>query len=93
MKEIEEILERIHSLEAGISKEKLLLTFNEAQKYLGFSKYHLRRLCYRKKIPHYKPTERTIFFFRQELDAWVAARPCKRKSSSKGSSPSKSKTS
>lgn len=85
MAQLEEILERLSHLEARLENEKQLMTFEETCRYLRFSKYHLRRLCYRKLIPHYKPTGRTIFFFKQELDKWIRNGSLKKKKSFKHS--------
>lgn len=74
MSELEELKKRVDELEAKVTPVKNLMTFNEAAEYLGFSRAYLYRLCYRKKIPHYKPTERKLFFFMEELDEWVRKR-------------------
>jgi excisionase family DNA binding protein len=53
--------------------DNTLLSFREAQSYLGFSHSYLYRLTSQKLIPHYKPTGKVIFFSKEELQAWVFA--------------------
>lgn len=47
------------------------LTFKEACTYLGYAPSYLYKLTYQKKIPHYKPTGKVIFFSKYELNEWV----------------------
>jgi DNA binding domain, excisionase family len=57
-------------MEATIS-EKSVLTFSEAANYAGFSKSTLYKLTSGRKIPHYKPSGKMVFFEREELDRWL----------------------
>lgn len=50
---------------------KDVLTMKEAQAYTGFSRAYLYKLTHLKKIPHFKPLGKTIFFKRTELVAWL----------------------
>jgi excisionase family DNA binding protein len=55
--------------------QKEVLSFDEARFYLdsinGVSSSYLYKLTSARKIPHYCPTGKLIFFKRSELDAWV----------------------
>lgn len=56
-----------------IMTEKTFMNFDEAAEYLGVAKTSLYNKCYRKQIPHYKPSGGKLYFLRSELDAWIAA--------------------
>lgn len=43
----------------------------EACKYLSISYSTLTKLTKDKKIPFYKPTNRNMYFFKEELDKWI----------------------
>lgn len=57
--------------------EKNILSFEETVEYTGFSDSYLYKLTSGRKIPHYKPTGRKIFFKREEIDAWLLRNPIK----------------
>lgn len=48
-----------------------LLNFVEAAKYLSLSQSHLYKLTSTKRITHYKPGGKIIYFMKSELDDWV----------------------
>lgn len=50
---------------------KDVLTFKEASEYTGISKSYLYKLTSAKKIPHYKPIGKLIYFEKDELDSWL----------------------
>lgn len=50
---------------------KEVLTSEEAARYMGYSMSGLYKLTMRRVIPHYKPTGRSVFFNRKELEAWL----------------------
>lgn len=52
---------------------KNYITFPEACEYLGLSAHYLYKLVGRRRIPHYKPNGKKLFFSVEELDAWIAA--------------------
>jgi len=54
-----------------------LMTVDEACKFLDCSKSHLYKLTSTKKIPHYKPNGKTIFFSKHQLCAWITKNPVK----------------
>ena len=54
-------------------ESKTFMSIDEAAAYLGMANTSLYNKCYRKQIPHYKPSGGTLYFLRSELDAWIAA--------------------
>jgi excisionase family DNA binding protein len=50
------------------------MRLEEAAKYLGVSKSHLYKLTSKSEIPHYKPSGKTIYFCRKDLDTWALRR-------------------
>lgn len=55
--------------------QKEVLSFEEARIYLdNISSSYLYKLTSARKIPHYCPTGKLIYFKRSELDAWVFAK-------------------
>ena len=52
---------------------KEVLTSDEAASYMGVSKTYLYKLTMGKKIPHYKPMGKMVYFNRQELEQWLQA--------------------
>ena len=52
---------------------KEVLTSDEAANYIGVSKAYLYKLTMGKKIPHYKPMGKMVYFNRQELELWLQA--------------------
>ena len=52
---------------------KEVLTSDEAASYMGVSKSYLYKLTMEKKIPHYKPMGKMVYFNRQELEQWLQA--------------------
>jgi len=47
------------------------LNMEEAADFLDISKSHLYKLTSRGEIPHYKPTGKRIYFFPQDLIAYL----------------------
>ena len=50
---------------------KNVLNFKEVLDYTGFSKSHLYKLTSQKKIPHYCPGGKMLFFNLEELEEWL----------------------
>lgn len=50
---------------------KEMLTMNDAVLYTGLGKSCLYILTCKKKIPHYKPNGKTIYFKKSELNEWL----------------------
>jgi excisionase family DNA binding protein len=66
---------RIAALERAIKKVELaakpMLSMTEAAQYTGYSVSSLYKLTSQKKIPHYKPEGKKVFFNRPELEHWL----------------------
>lgn len=54
-----------------INCTKEVLTSDEVAKYTGLSKSTLYKLTMSRKIPHYKPTGRIVYFNRKEVEQWL----------------------
>ncbi len=50
---------------------KNILNLKEAAEYTGFSKSHLYKLTHYRKIDHYKPNGKNIFFKKEDLEAYL----------------------
>ena len=51
--------------------QKDVLTSDEAARYLGVSKSCLYKWTMDRKIPHYKPNGKNVYFNRQEVENWM----------------------
>ncbi|WP_291102457.1 MULTISPECIES: helix-turn-helix domain-containing protein [unclassified Dysgonomonas] len=51
--------------------EKEILNFDEAAKYLGFSKSMLYKMTAKRIICFYKPSGKLIYFKKEDLDNWL----------------------
>lgn len=65
------IEERIKALEKIFLCQKEIFNLDEAAMYIGVSKSNLYKMTAYRKIPHYKPAGRYIYFERAELDNWI----------------------
>ena len=50
---------------------KQVLDLSDVSELTGMSKSTLYRLTSEKKIPHYKPTAKLLYFDRNEIEAWM----------------------
>lgn len=50
---------------------KSVLTARECARYTGLSLRYLYRLTSEKKIPHFKPRGKMLYFRREEIDKWL----------------------
>lgn len=50
---------------------KQIIPFEEAVKWLGYSKGYLYKLVHERRIPHYKPNGGRLFFDVDELATWL----------------------
>lgn len=50
---------------------KKMITLDETALLLGMSKAYLYKLTYERRIPHYKPMGKFIYFDREEVEAWM----------------------
>ena len=69
--QVETILEKLENLERLALLNKSVLNFDEVAVYTGLSKSTLYKLTCSKKIPHYKPSGKLLYFDRKELDSWL----------------------
>ena len=70
-KELKKVADLISAKMSLNTKE--VLTSDEAASYMGVSKSYLYKLTMEKKIPHYKPMGKMVYFNRQELEHWLQA--------------------
>lgn len=68
------VLSRLDRVMSMLFHTKALLTTEEAAMYLGITTGHLYRIVRKFDIPHSRPTNGKIYFKKEELDHWVAAR-------------------
>ena len=66
---------RLQAVEQRLFEEKTVLSTTEACQYMGIAESYLYKLTSAKKIPHYKPNGRMIYFNKQELDQWLLSNP------------------
>ena len=62
-------LREIENLLRG--KQSNLLTLKQAAQYLSISHSQLYKYTSRRKIPFHKPSGKYLYFFKNELDAWI----------------------
>lgn len=68
----EEINERFDRLEKlSLLAAKNVLTISEAALLLNLTKGYIYKLTCSKKIPHYKPSQKLLYFKKNELEAWA----------------------
>ena len=72
---VEELTMRLDQLEGTLWLSKNVLTSTEAALYLGIAESYLYKLTSKKKIPHYKPNGRCIYFNKEELSRWALQNP------------------
>ena len=69
------IIQKLDRLETMIENQTLLskevLNLNETAQYLDISQSHLYKLTSTKRIPHFCPQGKKIYFKRTELDEWL----------------------
>lgn len=72
---VEGLAMRLDNLEGSLWLSKEVLTSTEAALYLGIAESYLYKLTSMKKIPHYKPHGRCIYFNKHELTDWALRNP------------------
>ncbi len=71
-KQLDEIKQELVQIRQGDSSlNKQILNFEETTKYLNVSHSHLYKLTSQKKIPHYKPNGKRIYFDKKMLEDWL----------------------
>ncbi len=68
MSEVKEVKSLIYN--QGILKKEVL-NFREACRYIDISASHLYKLTSQKRIPHFCPEGKRLFFNRLELNQWL----------------------
>ena len=71
---VEQRLDRIEQLLRG---QKTVLNFTEACEFTGLSKTYMYKLTHQRRIPHFKPHGKNIYFNREELEQWLLQNPVK----------------
>lgn len=70
--EYQELTSKIDRLEKiALLGAKNVLTIDDVALITGYSKGHIYRLTSGKKIPHYKPDGRTLYFKKEEIEDWM----------------------
>lgn len=54
---------------------KQVLTIDEAAEYMGLKKSYLYKLTSERRIPHFKPNGKKIYFEREALTSWMMSNP------------------
>ena len=66
--ELQKELEQIKTL---LLSKKNVLNINELSGYTGYSKSYIYKLTSRNAIPYFKPSGKSVFFDRMEIDVWL----------------------
>lgn len=69
------ILQKLDQIEQKLNEQTLLkkevLNFSEACQYLDISESHLYKLTSQKRVPHFCPQGKRLYFNRLQLDNWL----------------------
>ena len=69
------IVQKLDNIEKMLQKQNLqnkqVLNLEDACKYLDISRSHLYKLTSTKKIPHYCPQGKRLYFKKSELEDWL----------------------
>lgn len=68
---LDELKQRLLTLEKNLYLSKKVLTFEEACSYMSISESLLYKLTAAKEVPHYKPRGKMLYFDKEELDSWL----------------------
>ena len=80
----EELKKELEQIKKLLLSKKNVLNMNELADYTGYSKSHLYKLTSRQDIPYFKPSGKSIFFDRVEIDNWLLQNKSKHISQSTG---------
>lgn len=68
----EKIIRQLNRIERNTQlAAKNVLTLEDVAVLTGLSKSHLYKLTCYKKIPHYKPNGKQVYFDRKEIENWM----------------------
>ena len=69
------IIKKLENIETMLQQQTLLqkdvLSLNESCAYLEISPSHMYKLTSQKRIPHFCPQGKKLYFNRTELDEWL----------------------
>jgi excisionase family DNA binding protein len=68
---IQDQAERLERMEKALLGQKDVLNFEEFCKYVGISKSHGYKLTSERRVPHFCPNGKTLYFNRHEVDSWL----------------------
>ena len=72
MSDLERINQRLDKIERNsLLSAKNVLTLEDVSYLTGYSKSKLYKLTCDRKIPHYKPNSRVLYFDRKEIEDWM----------------------
>ena len=73
------ILNKLTAIESllEVTNQTKPLTLVEAAKFLDLSRSHLYKLTSERKIPHFKPNGKKIYFDESELVQWLKRKPAR----------------
>ena len=72
MIDLERINQRLDKIERNsLLSAKNVLTLEDVSYLTGYSKSKLYKLTCDRKIPHYKPNSRVLYFDRKEIEDWM----------------------
>ena len=68
----EKILQRLEAIERySLLAAKTVLNLEDVALLTGLSKSHIYKLTCSRKIPHFKPNGKQMYFDRAEVEAWM----------------------
>ncbi len=68
----QEIIKKLNNIERyTILAAKNVLNIDDVSLLTGYSKFYIYKLTCTSKIPHYKPNGKSIYFDRNEVEAWM----------------------
>jgi len=68
---LEEQAKKLQVIERLLYSQKSIFTLADVSFYTGLSKSLLYKLTSKRKIPHYCPNGKQLFFKRDEIDQWL----------------------
>jgi len=73
------ILNKLTAIESFLEEvnQTKPLTIQETAKFLNLSQSHLYKLTSDRKIPHFKPSGKKIYFDKSELVQWLKRNPAR----------------
>lgn len=62
---------RLSRIESQLNHWKRIMNVSELSAYIGMTESYIYKLSSSKKIPHYRPLGKLIYFDRNEIDEWI----------------------